>query len=192
MEKTNYPAPIEITKAFWDFIEHNLPDYHIRKDVVRQAELQNFIDGNQSTVTELTREEAVWERNRLLFRIYAESIDAFTFKSKKMIQLYEQITAEQEQKCKYKYLLVYRNMHDLVQKLDNVFYTISDTNGTYLCDLLKPEFMELTNRLMIIDRNMVGDDDCDYVSDWVLADEDQRDEVLSQRAAIIFTEGAWP
>lgn len=188
MEKTNYPAPIEITKAFWDFIEQNLPDYHIRKDVVRQAELQNFIDGNQSTVTELTREEAVWERNRLLFRIYAESIDAFTINSQKMVLLHDKIISEQEKG--YKYLLVYRNNHELVEKLNNDFYTISDTNGAYLCDLLKPDFLELTNRLIIIDSNM-ADDDCDYMSDWVLTDETQREEVLSQRAAIVFTEGKW-
>lgn len=189
MEKTNYPAPIEITKAFWDFIEQNLPDYHIRKDVVCQAELQNFIDGNQSTATELTREEAVWERNRLLLRIYAESIDAFTINSQKMVELHGRIISEQEKG--YKYLLVYRDMHELVEKLDNDFYAISDTNGAYLCDLLKPEFTELANRLIIIDRNMVDDDDCDYMSDWVLTDEAQREEVLSQRAAIVFTEGKW-
>lgn len=185
MEKTNYPAPIEITKAFWDFIEQNLPDYHIRKDVVRQAELQNFIDGNQSSATELTREEAVWERNRLLFRIYAESIDAFTINSQKMVQLHDQIISEQEKG--YKYLLVYGNIHELVEKLGNDFYTISDTKGAYLCDLLKHEFMKLTDRLIIIDRNMIDDEDCDYMSDWVLADEALREEVLSQRAAIVFT-----
>lgn len=39
-----------ITDDFWDFIEANVPNYHERDDVLRQSELQLFIDGHESPV----------------------------------------------------------------------------------------------------------------------------------------------
>lgn len=72
------PAPIPLSCEFWDFIEQNLPYYHTRSDVLRQSELQMFIDGHDSSMTGITKEDAICERNRILFQIYAESINAFT------------------------------------------------------------------------------------------------------------------
>lgn len=75
---TCYPAPIPISGKFWNFIEQILPDYHTRYDVLRQSELQLFIDGKTFSATGLTREEAIRERDQILYRIYAEAIHAFT------------------------------------------------------------------------------------------------------------------
>lgn len=74
MEQTNF----HITTEFWDFIEQNVPDYHTREDVLRQCELQNFIDGHESKITGLTREEAITLRDQILFRLYHEAIDSYT------------------------------------------------------------------------------------------------------------------
>ncbi|MFQ9503273.1 MAG: hypothetical protein ACLR1G_04125 [Alistipes indistinctus] len=37
-----------ITDDLWDFIEANVPNYHERDDVMRQAQLQLLIDGHES------------------------------------------------------------------------------------------------------------------------------------------------
>lgn len=194
---TCYPGPIPITDKFWDFIERVLPDYHTRYDVLRQSELQLFIDGEESSATGLNREEAIKERDHILYRIYAEAIDAFTRSSfskdtpctsRTPEQLHKQIFEEQSKG--YKYLLVYPNQKELLARLDKDLYTISNPDGTYLCDLLKQEFNALMDKLIILDRNSC-DDDIDYMSDWVLADDAYKLEVISQRAAIILTEGEW-
>ena len=67
-----------ITDPFWDFIEANVPDYHERDDVMRQAALQLFIDGHESSVSGITREEAILLRDNILHRLFAEAIEAFT------------------------------------------------------------------------------------------------------------------
>lgn len=103
-------------------------------------------------------------------------------------QLYKWVLAEQSKG--YKYLLIYRNQKELLERLDNELYTISNPDGTYLCDLLKQEFTKLTEKLIILDRNSC-EDDCDYMSDWVLADDAYKQEIISRRAAIILTEGGW-
>lgn len=103
-------------------------------------------------------------------------------------RLYEQILAEQSKG--YKYLLIYRNQKELLERLDNKLYTISDTDGKYLCDLLKPEYDELADNLVILDRNSL-DDDRECMSDWVLAEDACREEVISKRAAVILTEEEW-
>ena len=56
-----------ITNESWDFLERHVPDYHTREDVLRQSELQLFIDGHESEITGLTREEAMAERDRILY-----------------------------------------------------------------------------------------------------------------------------
>lgn len=71
---------LHITNEFWDFIEANVPDYHERDDVMRQAALQLFIDGHESSVQDISREQALSERNEILFRLYHEAIDHFTGK----------------------------------------------------------------------------------------------------------------
>lgn len=72
------PAPIPMTCEFGDFIQRNLPNHRTRYDTYRQSELQLFIDGQSDKDFGLTRDEAIAERDRLLYRIYAETIDAFT------------------------------------------------------------------------------------------------------------------
>lgn len=192
-----YPAPIPVSDKFWNFIEQTLPDYYERYDVLRQSELQLFIDGKESSNIGLTREEAIRERDYILYRIYAESIDAFTRSSfpkdtlctpRTPKQLHKQIWEEQSKG--YKYLLVYPNQKELLTRLNNDLYTISNPDGTYLCDLLKLEFNELVDKLIILDRNLC-DDDIDYMSDWVLADDAYKQEVISLRAAIMLTESGW-
>ena len=86
--------------------------------------------------------------------------------------------------------MVYPNQKELLARLDNDLYTISNPDGTYLCDLLKLEFSELMDKLIILDCNLC-DDDIDYMSDWVLADDAYKQEVISLRAAIVLTEGGW-
>lgn len=70
---------LKISKEFWDFIEANVPNYHERDDVLRQATLQTFIDdGDDTYITGITREEAIILRDRILFDLYYEAIDNFT------------------------------------------------------------------------------------------------------------------
>ena len=38
---------LQITDDLWDFIEANVPNYHEREEVLRQAQLQLFIDGHE-------------------------------------------------------------------------------------------------------------------------------------------------
>ena len=165
--------------------------------MLRQSELQLFIDGEESLATGLNREEAIKECDHILYRIYAEAIDVFTRSSfpkdlscapRIPEQLHKQIFEEQSKG--YKCLLVYPNQKELLARLDNDLYTISNPDGTYLCDLLKLEFSELMDKLIILDCNLC-DDDIDYMSDWVLADDAYKQEVISLRAAIVLTEGGW-
>ena len=69
-----------ITDDFWDFIEANVPNYHERDDVLRQSELQLFIDGHESPVAGITREEAILLRDKILYGLFAEAVAAFTAK----------------------------------------------------------------------------------------------------------------
>lgn len=72
------PEDVSLTAEFCDFLERHVPDYHTREDVLQQSELQLFIDGHESEITGLTREEAVAQRNGIFFRLFFEAIDAFT------------------------------------------------------------------------------------------------------------------
>lgn len=129
----------------------------------------------------MIREEAIRERDLILYRIYVEVINAFTrpvpprntsgedndickvlisndflkslsgcvaimedkiemsktplYNLKAVGDFYKQILEEQSKG--YKYLLVYRNQKELLERLDNDLYTISNPYGTYLCDLMK-------------------------------------------------------
>lgn len=67
-----------ITAEFWDFIETTVPDCHEREDVLRQAELQDFIDGHDSRIQGITPDEAILLRDRILYGLFAEAIAAFT------------------------------------------------------------------------------------------------------------------
>ena len=69
---------LPINDSFWDFIEANVPDYSKRDDVSRQSELQLFIDGHESSVQGITRQEAVLLRDNILHGLFAEAIQSFT------------------------------------------------------------------------------------------------------------------
>lgn len=69
---------LQITDDLWDFIEANVPNYHEREEVLRQAQLQLFIDGHESPVAGITREEAILLRNNILHGLFAEAVAAFT------------------------------------------------------------------------------------------------------------------
>lgn len=69
-----------ISDRLWDFVEANVPNYHERDDVMRQAQLQLFIDGHESPVQGISREQALAERDGILLRLYHEAIDHFTSK----------------------------------------------------------------------------------------------------------------
>lgn len=69
-----------ITDDLWDFIEANVPNYHEREEVLRQAQLQLLIDGHESPVAGITREEAIMQRDNILHGLFAEAVAAFTAK----------------------------------------------------------------------------------------------------------------
>lgn len=69
-----------ITDDLWDFIEANVPNYHERDDVMRQAQLQLLIDGHESPVAGITREEAILLRDNILHGLFAEAVAVFTAK----------------------------------------------------------------------------------------------------------------
>lgn len=69
----------KITNQFWDFIEKYLPGYCHRDDVLRQSDLELFIDGQESSITdEMDIDEAEDESNHLLYNFYYEAINAYT------------------------------------------------------------------------------------------------------------------
>ncbi|MCD7794740.1 MAG: hypothetical protein LUH46_07750 [Alistipes sp.] len=69
---------LQITDDLWDFIAANVPSYHEREEVLRQAQLQLFIAGHESLVAGITREEAILLRDNILHGLFAEAIAAFT------------------------------------------------------------------------------------------------------------------
>lgn len=46
------------------------------------------------------------------------------------------------------------------------------------------------DKLIILDRNLC-EDDCDYMSTWVLEDNAYKQESISKRVTIVLTEGKW-
>ena len=68
----------KITHEFWDFIEKYLPDYYHRDDVARQSNLQQFIDGQESPIKDITINDAKEELSSILFKIFFESIETYT------------------------------------------------------------------------------------------------------------------
>lgn len=70
-------SDLSITDSFWNFIEANVPNYHEREDVLHQGELQLFIDGHESTVQGITREEAFLLRDQNPVRPFCRSYRNF-------------------------------------------------------------------------------------------------------------------
>ena len=68
-----------MTNDFWDFLEKYLPDYHARADVLRQGNLQLYIDGEDSPLAdEISKDEAEDELHHILYNLYSEAVDAYT------------------------------------------------------------------------------------------------------------------
>lgn len=69
-----------INDDFWDFVEKYNPDFPENRDFLRQAKLQNYIDGNQSPVAEegLTIDEAEDELHHILYNLLDKAIDNYT------------------------------------------------------------------------------------------------------------------
>lgn len=65
----------EISANFWDFIEKYIPEHSSRKDVLRQAELQEYIDDHESSIQDMTKTEAWNEQNKILNALYFEAIN---------------------------------------------------------------------------------------------------------------------
>ena len=71
---------LQITDDLWDFIEANVPNYHEREEVMRQAQLQLLIDGHESPVAGITRDEAILLRDNILHGLFAEAVAAFSIR----------------------------------------------------------------------------------------------------------------
>lgn len=67
-----------ITHKFWDFIEKYLPNYYHRDDMLRQSDLQQFIDGRESSVEGISMDEAKSELSVLLLKFFFEAIETYT------------------------------------------------------------------------------------------------------------------
>ena len=77
-------SDLSITDSFWNFIEANVPNYHEREDVLHQGELQLFIDGHESTVQGITREEAFLLRDKILRPFYRSYLATFTASTRRI------------------------------------------------------------------------------------------------------------
>ncbi|WP_289764508.1 tyrosine protein kinase [uncultured Duncaniella sp.] len=97
-------------------------------------------------------------------------------------ELHERITEEMKTGCKY--LVVYRNEEEMIAALDGKIYTVSDTDGKFLCDLYEPDYIRLENEGDIVETASISDM---HFSDWAIANPGVRDKVLSARMAIIYT-----
>jgi len=70
---------MKISTEFWDFIEKYLPGYHQRDDVLRQGQLKQYIDGQESSLAnEMSVDEAEDEYHHILYNLYFEVIHAYT------------------------------------------------------------------------------------------------------------------
>jgi len=70
---------MKITNEFWDFIEKYIPDFTERDDTLRQSELQNYIDGHESSLSEeMSEDEAEDELHLILYNLYNEAISNYT------------------------------------------------------------------------------------------------------------------
>lgn len=86
-----------------------------------------------------------------------------------------------------KYLLIYRNKKEMTDALDGKIYAISDTDGTYLCDILEEDYIRLTDDLTILD-TASANTGVKHCSDWVVACPEYRSKVQACRVAILFIE----
>lgn len=72
---------MNITNEFWDFIKANVPNYDTREDVLRQSNLQIFIDQDDDThVKGITHKEAILLRDNIVHQLLAEAVSSFSTK----------------------------------------------------------------------------------------------------------------
>lgn len=132
------PVPGPIPHEFWDFIQRYLPNYFDRYDVFRQGELQLFIDGQNNKDFGLNREEAIEERDRILFRLYHEAIDAFTCMTPEQKVLDEQldrIEADEDKRERFAELLLEETLTD-TEPFGKIAGQVIDAYRNHDCDAM--------------------------------------------------------
>lgn len=65
----------KISADFWDFIEKYIPNHSDRADVMRQSELQIFLNGQESSICNRSKQKARKELNKILNSLYFEAIN---------------------------------------------------------------------------------------------------------------------
>lgn len=93
-------------------------------------------------------------------------------------QVYAEIRNELRRGCKY--LLVYRNRQEAAAILDGKIYSISDTDGSHLCKVLRDDWLRLTNDLMI-DRYSASEG-----AMYVINTPEVRKKVLACRLTVVY------
>lgn len=99
-------------------------------------------------------------------------------------KLYRKV--HEEANLGYKYLLIYRDKKGLEEALDGKIYAISNTDGTFLCDLLESDFLQLQDDLTILD-SLSMPKGVNYCTDWAVSNDNDRGKVFSRRIVVLFT-----
>lgn len=136
--QTFRPEDVSLTAEFCDFLERHVPDYHTREDVLQQSELQLFIDGHESEITGLTREEAVAQRNGIFFRLFFEAIDAFTRmtpEQKALDERLDRIEADEDKRERFAKLLLEETLTD-TEPFGKIAGQVIDAYRNHDCDAM--------------------------------------------------------
>ncbi len=99
-------------------------------------------------------------------------------------ELYEKV--QQEQNSVHKVLLLFRNETEMEDTFGSRIYSISDIDGKHLCYLFETEQALLYDQGRIVETCCI--EDMHFQSDWAVANGAERETVLAQRIAIIYTE----
>lgn len=128
-----------ITPELWNFIEANVPNCHEREDVLRQANLQVFIDnGDQTYIQGITRDEAIVLRDRILFRLYQEAIDNYTRQTPEQKELDDKLNeiCKDENRCGQFGELLMEEIIDDTEPYHKVGHQVIDAYREKDCDAL--------------------------------------------------------
>ncbi len=99
-------------------------------------------------------------------------------------ELYEKV--RQEQNSVHKVLMLFRNEMEMEDVFGSRIYNISDTDGKHLCYLFETEQALLYDQGRIVDTGCI--EDMHFQSDWAVANDSERENVLAHRIAIVYTE----
>ncbi|MFR3488947.1 MAG: hypothetical protein ACLTTP_06550 [Alistipes ihumii] len=140
-----------ITDDLWDFIEANVPNYHERDDVMRQAQLQLLIDGHESPVAGITREEAILLRDNILHGLFAEAVAVFTAKQSVEVPSgislhdYAETLADIAYECGTRR---FRYGSDSRMKITRIVAWADGSAGTTRTDWAKTEYLDKIDEFM--------------------------------------------